>query len=108
MLWVLIRIALPQQGDSNEQPQHRFSEDLTKIIFQLSSNFIKYTQYLFFWGEVYEQAKGGGYQEVSIGYRKVPKFWDAGNLYCNLPKIKTKRPNLKDILSKWCTWNSQQ
>ena len=28
-------------------------------------------------------------------YRKVPKFWDARNLCCNLPKIQTKRPNIK-------------
>ena len=41
-------------------------------------------------------------------YRKVPKFWDARNLCCNLPKIETKRPNLKRILSKWCKWNSNQ
>ena len=27
-------------------------------------------------------------------YRKVPKFWDARNLCCNLPKIQTKKPNL--------------
>ena len=31
-------------------------------------------------------------------YHKVPKFWDARNLCCNLPKIQTKRPNLKGIL----------
>ena len=28
-------------------------------------------------------------------YCKVPKFWDARNLCCNLPKIPTKRPNLR-------------
>ena len=28
-------------------------------------------------------------------YRKVPKFLDARKLSCNLPKIQTKRPNLK-------------
>ena len=28
-------------------------------------------------------------------YRKVPKFWDAKNLCCNLPKIQTKRLNLR-------------
>ena len=32
---------------------------------------------------------------VSHSYRKVPKFWDARNVCCNLPKIQTKRPNLK-------------
>ena len=26
-------------------------------------------------------------------YRKLPKFWDARNLCCNIPKIQTKRPN---------------
>ena len=35
-------------------------------------------------------------------YRKVPKFLDAKKLSCNLPKIQTKRPNRKGILSKWC------
>ena len=40
-------------------------------------------------------------------YRKVPKFLDVRYLYCNLPKIQTKRPNLKGILSKWCKWNSK-
>ena len=29
---------------------------------------------------------------------KVPKFWDARNLCCNLPKIQTKRPNLRVFL----------
>ena len=42
-----------------------------------------------------------------LDYRKVTKFWDAKNLCCNLPKIQTKRPNLKGILSKWCKWNSK-
>ena len=28
-------------------------------------------------------------------YRKVPKFLDARKLCCNLPKIQTKRPNLR-------------
>ena len=28
-------------------------------------------------------------------YRKVPKFTDARKLCCNLPKIQTKRPNLR-------------
>ena len=28
-------------------------------------------------------------------YRKVPKFSDARKLSCNLPKILTKRPNLR-------------
>ena len=27
-------------------------------------------------------------------YRKVPKFWDAKKICCNIPKIQTKRPNL--------------
>ena len=27
-------------------------------------------------------------------YRKVPKFLDARKLRCNIPKIRTKRPNL--------------
>ena len=28
-------------------------------------------------------------------YYKVPKFWDARNLCCNLPKIQTKRKNIR-------------
>ena len=28
-------------------------------------------------------------------YRKVPKFSDNRKLCCNLPKIQTKRPNLR-------------
>ena len=28
-------------------------------------------------------------------YRKVPKFSDTRNFCCNLPKIQTKRPNLR-------------
>ena len=35
-------------------------------------------------------------------YRKVPKFSDARKLCCNLPKIQTKRPNLRIFLSKRC------
>ena len=31
-------------------------------------------------------------------YCKVPKFWDARNLCCNLPKIQTKRPNPKGYI----------
>ena len=30
-----------------------------------------------------------------VDYRKVPKFSDARKLCCNLPKIQTKRPNLR-------------
>ena len=33
-------------------------------------------------------------------YHKVPKFSDARKLRCNLPKIQTKSPNHKGILSK--------
>ena len=33
-------------------------------------------------------------------YRKVPKFSDARKLRCNLPKIQTKRPNLRVFLQK--------
>ena len=39
---------------------------------------------------------------ISIqNYRKVLKFWDPRKLCCNLPKIQTKKPNLRGILSKW-------
>ena len=34
-------------------------------------------------------------KDVLITYRKDPKFSDARKLHCNLPKIQTKRPNLK-------------
>ena len=33
-------------------------------------------------------------------YHKVPKFLDTKNICYNVPKIHTKRPNLKGILSK--------
>ena len=32
---------------------------------------------------------------TEIMYHKVPKFLDAKNLCCNLPKIQTKRQNLR-------------
>ena len=31
---------------------------------------------------------------------KAPKFWDARNLCCNLPKIQTKRPIIKGYFVK--------
>ena len=37
---------LPWRCVSNEHQQHMFNEELTKIIFQLLSNNIKYTLYL--------------------------------------------------------------
>ena len=36
-------------------------------------------------------------------YRKVPKFSDARKICCNLPKIQTKRPNLRSSLIWVCT-----
>ena len=39
-------------------------------------------------------------QHILQRYRKVPKFSDAKKLCCNLPKIKTKRPNLKVFCQK--------
>ena len=33
-------------------------------------------------------------------YRKVPKFLDARKLCCNVPKIQTKKPNLRIFLQK--------
>ena len=33
--------------------------------------------------------------QVSLNYRKVPKFSDARKHSCYLPKIQTKRANLK-------------
>ena len=35
-----------------------------------------------------------------IGYGKVPKISDAKKLCCNLPKIKTKEPNLRVFQQK--------
>ena len=35
-----------------------------------------------------------GFPVIKLKYLKVPKFSDARNLCCNLPKIQTKRPNL--------------
>ena len=68
MLWVLIRIV--SQAEAILMSTHNigfyeeailmsthnigFYEDLTKIIFQLSSNIIKYTPYLFFWTALLE------------------------------------------------------
>ena len=40
---------------SNEHPQHRFYEDLTKNIFELSSNIIKYAPYFFCWASQQRQ-----------------------------------------------------
>ena len=34
---------------------------------------------------------------MNYNYRKVPKFWDARNLCCNLPKMQIKGPILKRI-----------
>ena len=36
-----------------------------------------------------------GYTRLDTNYRKVPKFSYVRNLCCNLPKIQTKRPNLR-------------
>ena len=33
-------------------------------------------------------------------YRKVPKFSDTRKLWCNLPKIRTKSPNLRVFSQK--------
>ena len=33
-------------------------------------------------------------------YREVPKFSDARKLCCNLPKIQTKSPNLREFRQK--------
>ena len=33
-------------------------------------------------------------------FRKVPKFLDARKFSCNLPKIQTKRPNLRILCQK--------
>ena len=40
--------------------------------------------------------------DIETSYRKVPKFWDTRNLWCtcNLPKIQTKKPNLKVFCQK--------
>ena len=34
---------------------------------------------------------------VLVEYRKVPKFSDARKLCCNLPKIQTNRPKLREF-----------
>ena len=41
-------------------------------------------------------------KEMAI-YRKVPKFSDARELCCNLPKIQIKRPNLRVFCQKDAT-----
>ena len=35
-----------------------------------------------------------------LTYRKIPKFSDARNFCCNLPKIQTKRQNLRVFRQK--------
>ena len=35
-----------------------------------------------------------------LGYRKVPKFLDAKKLRCKLPKIQTKKSNLRQFCQK--------
>ena len=37
---------------------------------------------------------------IHYGYPKVPKFSDAIKLRCNLPKIQTKRSNLRVFYQK--------
>ena len=32
---------------------------------------------------------------IKISYRKVPKFWNTKNVCSKLPKLQTKRPNLR-------------
>ena len=39
-------------------------------------------------------------KDTSQLYRKVPKFWDAKNLCCYLPKIQTKMPNPRVFCQK--------
>ena len=51
------------------------------------------------------QGRGGEPTDVDDApapacYRKVPKFSDARKFCCNLPKIETKRPNLKVFCQK--------
>ena len=41
-----------------------------------------------------------GLKRNECGYRKVPKFSDTRNFYCNLPKIQTKRQNLRVFVQK--------
>ena len=38
--------------------------------------------------------------KTSVDYCNVPKFSDARKLGCNLPKIQTKRPNLRSFRQK--------
>ena len=37
---------------------------------------------------------------LKLLYHKVPKFSEARKLSCNLPKIQTERPNLRDFPQK--------
>ena len=37
---------------------------------------------------------------ILSSYHKVPKFWDAQNLCCNLPKIQSKSPNIRVFRQK--------
>ena len=38
-----------------------------------------------------------GHENGTSVYRKVPKFSNANKICCNLPKIQTKRPNLREF-----------
>ena len=74
-----------------------FYEDLTKIIFQLSSNFIKYAPYLFFWciveAQTYSSKNSASLRYVYSG--RFCKTLDESNeiLYLKV-KIKVILPRL--------------
>ena len=84
-------------ADSSESYQVTHPSPMFKGLFRVAAHIEKY-----FYIRLTEAVKS------AVHYRKVPKFWDARNLCCNLPKIQTKMPNLKGILSKLCKCNSKQ
>ena len=68
MLWVLIRIA---SGEAILMSTHNigFYEDLTKIIFELSSNIIKYAPYFFCWPRSLKFGTKSNTNHHLIGFR---------------------------------------
>ena len=45
-----------------------FDEEMTKIIFQLSSNIIKYASYLFFCDAIYVATPDNDYHSLFVGW----------------------------------------
>ena len=73
-----------------------FYEEMSKIIFQLSSN----TQLICSSAYLSRTQLKQKEDELKGSYCKTPKFSDTKKLCCNLPKIQEKRPNLRGFPQK--------